>query len=126
MDEPGSRRVARWLRQGVHITSRLTEVEIVSALARRSRMGELPAGERNRLLEVLEADLESLRVVEIVPPVVALARRLLLSHPLRAADAVHLASALLVAEETRQPVSFACFDDRLALVAGAEGLAPLV
>ncbi len=50
------------------------------------------------------------------------ARALLVRHPLRAADAIQLASALLLRRELNEPVTFAAYDDRLKAAARAEGL----
>jgi hypothetical protein len=49
------------------------------------------------------------------------ALRLLRNHPLRAADALQLAAALIASEETPQTLEFICLDDRLALAARREG-----
>ena len=43
-------------------------------------------------------------------------------HPLRGADAVHLASAVLVRDVLQEPVTFACADAALVRAARAEGL----
>jgi hypothetical protein len=40
----------------------------------------------------------------------------------RGADAIHLASALLVRDALQQPVTFACADIKLVAAARAEGL----
>jgi hypothetical protein len=47
---------------------------------------------------------------------------LLTRHALHAADAIHLASALLVRDGLNQPVTFACADAKLVAAARAEGL----
>ena len=47
---------------------------------------------------------------------------LLVRHPLRGADAVHLASAVLVRDVLQEQVTFACADQRLVDAARAEGL----
>jgi predicted nucleic acid-binding protein len=66
---------------------------------------------------------------QIMPPAVAvidLACALLERHPLRAYDAIHLASALtaqqFLATEGHPPLVFLSSDDRLARAASAEGL----
>lgn len=46
-------------------------------------------------------------------------------HPLRAADALHLAAALLAVEERPQGLGFVTFDLRLADAAEREGFAVL-
>ena len=50
------------------------------------------------------------------------ARALLARHPLRAGDAIQLASALLLRRELSEAVTFAAYDDRLKAAAKAEGL----
>src|SRR5262245_30206410 len=47
---------------------------------------------------------------------------LLARHPLRGADAIHLASALLVRDALQQQLTFACADAKLVTAARAEGL----
>ena len=64
-------------------------------------------------------------VVEIAPPVTARARALLERYPLRAGDALQLASCLRLRDTTGGAVAFAAFDDRLSRVARAEGLTKL-
>lgn len=49
------------------------------------------------------------------------ARRLLESHPLRAADALQLAAALIASEEEPKDLPFVTLDRRLALAAEKEG-----
>jgi predicted nucleic acid-binding protein len=66
------------------------------------------------------------QLVELTSSVVEQARLLLEHHPLRAYDAVQLASAL-VAQHALQsvnllPLTFLSADDRLLVVAQAEGL----
>jgi hypothetical protein len=50
------------------------------------------------------------------------ARALLVRHPLRAGDAIQLASALLLRRELGDTVVFAAYDDHLKSAAKAEGL----
>ena len=103
-------------------TSRLSEVEVVSALARRSREGALGASDRDRLLRTLASDVLSLVVVEVSEEITRWCYDLLLRHPLRAADAIHLASALYLQRELKQTVVFVAFDERLNRAAHREGL----
>jgi predicted nucleic acid-binding protein len=120
--EAGSERVRGWLAAGTAATSRLTEVEVASALTRRWREGSFGTAERDRALTALVADLGSLTIVELAPLVTSRARRLLERHPLRVGDAVQLASCLVLRDATGGPVAFAAFDDRLSQAARAEGL----
>jgi hypothetical protein len=125
VQEPGSEQVRRWLASGKPATSRLTEVEVASALMRRWREGAFDTAARQRALAALGHDLRAVTVVEIVPTVTARARLLLERHPLRAGDALQLASCLLLRDSAGEPVMFAGFDDRLNQAARAEGLTVL-
>ena len=120
--EVGGDRVRRWLASGTPATSRLSEVEVASALTRRWREGAFGAAERDRALSALASDLTALTVVENVPAVAQGARKLLLRHALRASDALQLASCLYLREAVGEAVAFAGFDDRLSGAAAKEGL----
>ncbi len=61
-------------------------------------------------------------VVELASEVVAEARALLLRHPLRAADAVQLASCLVLQAKVDSPMIFAAYDQRLLEAARQQGL----
>jgi predicted nucleic acid-binding protein len=111
------------LRANQAATSRLSEVEVASALVRRTREGAFSAQERDRALASLADDLAALIVVELTPEITAVARTLLLRHPLRAGDAVQLASCLYLRREMGEAVPFVAFDDRLVEAARHEGLA---
>jgi predicted nucleic acid-binding protein len=50
-----------------------------------------------------------------------MATRLLRVHPLRAADALQLAAAIIAAEDDPRSLPFVTLDDRLALAAEREG-----
>ena len=84
--ENGSLKVRRLLSADVAATSRLTEVEIASALVRRAREGAFSEAARDRALAALAADMTALLVVELTADVAARARELLIRHPLRAGD----------------------------------------
>lgn len=95
---------------------------MISALERRCREGSFAAAERNRALEALQQDLSRLIVVEATADVSSLAAIVLSQHPLRAGDAVQLASALELHEKLRYPLTFVAFDQRLLGAAAARGL----
>ena len=123
VEEPHSRDVRRLLAEGIAAASRLSEVEITSALIRRWREDELPEAERDRALDAVREDFTALTVVELAPEIVALARFLLLRHRLRAGDAVQLASCLFLRKRVGRAVDFVAFDGQLGEAAGREGLA---
>jgi len=74
--------------------TRLTRVEIVAAIARRSRGGPLPAAAAPALLAQFRHDAaHQYTILEITPAVLADAERLAETFGLRAYDAVQLAAA---------------------------------
>jgi hypothetical protein len=97
----------------------LTEVEAVSALARRERQGGKPVDvERARTtLKILSERWEEVTSVESVR---TRAIRLLGTHGLRSADALQLAAALVFCDERTESLPFVCLDDRLAEAARKE------
>jgi len=120
--EPGSLKVRRLLSAGVSATSRLSAVEIASALTRRAREGAFTNAERDRAITSLERDLSSLLVVELTPDIVQRAQALLRRWPLRSGDAVQLASGLYLRTELDEPITFVAYDERLIDAARREGL----
>ncbi len=124
--EPGADFV-RGLLQGDSVAaSRLSEVEVASALTRRAREGAFDLRERDRALASLVDDFASLLVVEFTPEIAAGARVLLLRHTLRTGDAVQLASCLFLRDALGRSVEFVGFDDRLSAAARLEGLRVLL
>lgn len=122
MHEAHSTTVRRLIRTGRVATSRLSEVEVASALARREREGAFTTAERDRAIRSLNNDLAAWILVEVTPELTSDAQTLLVRHGLRSGDAVQLASCLYLRHETGQRLPFAAFDDRLRAAAGAEGL----
>lgn len=120
--EKGSVKVRRLLSTDVSATSRLSAVEITSALMRRARELAFTDAERDRALSALERDMSSLLVVELTPDVVKRAQTLLRRRPLRSGDAIQLASCLYLQAELGEPVTIVAFDARLTEVARLEGL----
>src|SRR5262245_38978329 len=86
--------VSRLLAAGPIAVSRLSEVEVPSALTRLFREGRLSRAARDRALGAVVADFVSWHVVELIPEVTGLARAELLRHDLRTGDAIQLASAI--------------------------------
>jgi predicted nucleic acid-binding protein len=123
VEEPESPAVRRLLEECLVCTSRLSEVEIASALARRTKDGSLSPADRDRALSALSEDMRTFYVVELFPEIARVARGLLLRHGLRAGDAVQLASSTHVRESAVQAVLFVAFDRRLNEAATGEGLA---
>jgi predicted nucleic acid-binding protein len=102
-----------------------TETECLSALARREREKQLSRHE----VTAAEHDLSGILsgALEIMPSheVRRHARRLLMTHPLRAADAFQLAAAMVLAGDQPSQVAIITFDQNLAICAQREGLITL-
>jgi uncharacterized protein len=98
-----------------------TTVEIASALARREREKLLAAEEVEAALATAHQLADSWH--EIVPStsVRRTAERLLRTHPLRAADSLQLAAALVAADYDSTTLELVCLDARLATAARREG-----
>jgi predicted nucleic acid-binding protein len=122
VDEPEGQEVQRLLADAIPATSRLSEVEIASALIRRWREGDLSAAERDRALAALAGDLAAMNIVELAPEISGLAIRLLLRHGLRAGDAVQLASSAYLQKKVGRGIELVAFDRRLNEAAAREGL----
>ena len=117
--ERHSVKVRRLVAAGAVAVSRLSEVEVPSALARLARERRLSVRSRDRATAAFLTDFAAWHVVEITSDVTALARTLLHRHDLRAGDAIQLASAVWL----RQSVSLSgvlAFDTRLVTAAHAE------
>ena len=120
--EAASTRCRSWLREDEAVLVwALTATEVISALTRKRREGAMEPTvfeTSKRRLTLLETAWSEVTQVEAVR---ARARRLLESHPLRAADALQLAAALVAVEERPATIPFLTFDDRLADAARREG-----
>jgi predicted nucleic acid-binding protein len=115
--EKGSLKVRRLLASDLPVTSRYSVVEITSALTRRAREGSISAEDCERAVAALSDDLTAMLVVELTPELATQAQALLRRHPLRAGDAIQLASCLQLREESGEPIPLVVFDDRLAVAA---------
>ena len=120
--EAESSLVSLLLTEGPPATSRFTEVEVASALARRTREKFLTVRERDKAMAALTQDMASIYVVELLPEVTALAICLLTQHRLRGPDAIQLASCLFLKKHLQQEIEFVAFDLQLMDVALRKGL----
>lgn len=99
----------------------LTRTEIVSALCRRFREGGLTLEALDEALDRLGALEAAWTEIDALTLVRNRADRLLRTHSLRAADALQLAAALVLAQELPRGWVFVTSDERLAQAAAAEG-----
>ena len=121
--EPNTETVRAWLSEDDHlVTWAWTRTEITSAIERRTRDGVLSRAQRRETLGRFDQFADSWDEITDVLAVRARANALLARHPLRAADAGQLGTALLVQEQLAGALTFVCLDARLALAAEREGL----
>lgn len=108
-------------------SSQITAVEVVSAVSRRYRGGNLTQKATQKSIARFKRDLQNrLRILRLTDTVVLNAMRLAETHGLRGYDAVQLAVAIEL--ETRlvsnnlSPIVFVSADDNLNNAAQMEGL----
>lgn len=98
-----------------------SRIEIVSGLARREREKVLTTQQMVHALDIahqLAADWDEILPTDVVRRA---AERMLRIHPLRAADSLQLAAALIAADHDPTTLEFVCLDSRLAGAARREG-----
>jgi hypothetical protein len=127
LHEAGSKIVLELLKTEEKVyTASLTYAETHAAFSRRNREGRLTRETTRRLALRFDKDWESYDIVVMTENVLRLTRQMLYRHSLRSADAIHLASALLLARTSpTAPWAFVCADDRLCDAAEAEGFQPI-
>ncbi|NQU13502.1 MAG: type II toxin-antitoxin system VapC family toxin [Desulfobacteraceae bacterium] len=99
----------------------LSKVEVVSALCRQIREGMLSENLFQNAKRLLNDLIERAYEVIAIEKVRLRASRLLEVHPLRAADACQLASALVATQEDPNRLAIISFDQRLSNAATKEG-----
>ena len=131
--EAGSAWVARLCDAEPTAVSLVTVPEVASALARRTREGDLTPQQRDTLFRLFLSDARSFVVVDVSQAISQRAAALLLTAPatvrLRSLDALHVASALWTfARARRRGVttgSFVTADRALAAAASWAGLSAI-
>jgi uncharacterized protein len=107
--------------------ARITGVEVIAAIRRRARRGDIAAPDATAALAQFRKDFAGLyRIIEITPALVTRAMALAETHALRGYDAVQLAAAVEVhirGITLGLPVlTFVSADGELNLAAATEGL----
>jgi predicted nucleic acid-binding protein len=100
-----------------------TPVEVSSALARREREGKLSGDGVTRALDRLRTLAAAWSEILPVDAIRVTAQRLVRIHPLRAADALQLAAAIVASEYDPASLEMVSIDERLNEIAGREGFA---
>ena len=102
LQESGSKQINARIEQNTKlvlpvITSVLTYAEIHTALARKLKDRTLPVIEHHRAASRFESEWKTyLGRIELKPGVLAIVANLVKKHPLKTADAIHLASAISI------------------------------
>ncbi len=109
------------------IIARITWVEVRSAISRREREGSLTPTDRTLIIQKFRSDLNNqYQVIELDSTLAEMAGQLVGQYPLRAYDAVQMASVLGIqpAFATTQSTQliFLTADDRLSAIANTLGL----
>jgi len=102
-----------------------SRTECISAMARRRREGVLSTEAERKGRAILSALAEAWSEVQPTEIVRERAERLLMVHPLRTADGLQLASALVWAEESPKSLDVVSLDQNLREAALREGFTVL-
>jgi uncharacterized protein len=123
VDEAGRREVLRLLRRYDVVASAIVPVELRSALRRRMADGALHEKRVPEILKRLSADRGFWALIDVSREVLSAAEALVSDHPLRALDAVHVASAQLFGDRIGVPdLMFISADLRQTAAASAVGM----
>lgn len=100
------------------VSSALTNLEITSALTRRQR----DISGFDKAIQSFFDDWESFIVWAIDDPLIGSAATLIRTHRLKAADAIHLATACSIRKHIKDKLLFVSSDQELLAAANKEGL----
>jgi len=105
---------------GLITTSKLTYPEILSALMRKVRAGEIEKKTLNGIVDKFDKDWHHFLVLDFHNDLLPVVKMLIEKHPLKAADAIHLSSALWLKLSSKTDVTFVASDSNLLKAALAE------
>jgi hypothetical protein len=123
VDEPGRREVLELLRRNHCVVSAVLPLEVQSALRRRVAENTVDAKRVPGILKRFAADRAYWTIIEVSREVLATAESLSNAYPLRALDAIHVASAKRFGDRTGPPTfTFVSADRKQTSVAEALGI----
>ena len=123
VEEPKSAVVRENVKQAERLaTSRIAYVEARAAFARKRREQGLSRADYRTLVNDLDQDWLDYFIVDVSEGVVQAAGNLAEHYALRGADAIHLASAVMLAKQAGESITFHCFDRHLIDAARKEEL----
>jgi len=102
-------------------TSQIAYVEARAAFARRRNAREMSPADYRRILRDFEADWERYLRLDVTEELLRAAAAAAETHGLRAYDAIHLASAMLLRARSDAEVMFGSWDLALDAAAAREG-----
>jgi len=124
--EDGSPHVAKLILENPEIaTSKLTYAEILSAVVRRTKSGDLSRQKMKEVIDKFENDWKSLLIIDLHDDLLPIIKRVIEKHQLKAADSIHLASAIWLKISLKEDIAFASSDLNLLKAAEAERLSPV-
>jgi uncharacterized protein len=124
IQEAGSQRVETLIMAEPSLaTSKVAYAQVHAGLARKLREGTLTLAAHQTISDSFESDWRVYLRIELIDALLALTRELVMRHPLRGFDAIHLASALRLQQRTGEAVQFIASDERVLFAAQNEGLA---
>ena len=110
------------LSSDVVATSLIAYAEARAAFARRFREKAFSSKEFNLIKKCFETDWNNFLGLLPGEETIRLAGELAEKHALRGFDSIHLASAVLLRDQSNSPVLFSCFDHQLQKAAHNEAL----
>lgn len=110
------------LRGGLSATATITYAEMFSGFSRKKREAGLSLNQYHSACKEFDSYWPSCVQVELTKDILTRARTLMQRHPLRAFDAIHLASALSLTQDLGESLTIIAADDRLLRAAEAEDI----
>lgn len=123
IEEQGSDKVNALLKDGSYaVVSRLAYPEILAAITRRHKAGDIETCGFERIKKAFKADWAFLAVVEMHKELFQSIDEVIARHALKGADSIHLSTALWLKKTTKRNVVFVASDLELLKAAKAEKL----
>ena len=112
VQEAGSARARDLLRSHLFLSSSIAPVELMSALMRRRSRRELEAQDLPRIFARVREDRSHWNLVDVGPTVLSQGEELIQKNPMRALDAIHVASLLTFQATSGIRIPFITSDSR--------------
>ncbi len=110
------------LKNDIAVTATITYAEMYSGFSRKRREGGLSPSQYQAVCREFELYWPTCIHVELTQEILGIARDLMKQHPLRAFDAIHMASAVQLKREMDESITIIAADERLLQAAKDEDL----